>query len=207
MRRGASYIIPCLLLSISQVSIADDVLVSGHAVTERYWDCCKPDCSWPARADFNQPAQVCNADNNPLTDFNVASSCGGGSSYQCANQHPWAVNDTFSYGFAGVYLMEKLRDSWCCACYELTFTSGEVKGKKMVVQAHNSGFDMLTANRFALAVCQASFLHFCLFAVSLTYFGAHTDIPRFPAETPATQIPAQNSTTCPTPPLAWRERV
>ncbi len=30
----------------------------------------------------------------------------------------------------------------CCACYELTFTSGPVKGKKMIVQATNTGGDL-----------------------------------------------------------------
>lgn len=144
-----------LLLSTFQVSVAEDsVLVSGQAITERYFDCCKPDCSWPARAPFSQPVQTCDRNNEPLSKFNGGSSCGYGLAYPCYDQVPWAFNDTFSYGFAGVYLMKKLRDAWCCACYEITFTSGDVKGKKMVVQTHNSGFDLLTANRFALAVCQ-----------------------------------------------------
>ncbi|KAK2765142.1 hypothetical protein FQN54_008841 [Arachnomyces sp. PD_36] len=125
---------------------------TGSGITQRYWDCCKPDCSWPAKASVNQPVAICDNKNNPLTDFNTGSSCGGGETYPCADQLPWAVNDTFSYGYAGLFLMDHASDAWCCACYELTFTSGDVKGQKMVVQAHNSGFDLTTANRFSLAV-------------------------------------------------------
>lgn len=154
MTRISSYLTTFLfLLSTSQASSAEEsVLVSGHAITDRYFDCCKPDCGWLSRADVNQPVQICDRNNEPFSETEEGSSCGGGPSYPCYDQVPWAVNDTFSYGFAGVYLKKKLRDTWCCACYELTFTSGEVKGKKMVVQAHNSGFDLLTTNRFALAV-------------------------------------------------------
>ncbi|PGH13688.1 hypothetical protein AJ79_03539 [Helicocarpus griseus UAMH5409] len=142
-----------IILIASRLSLgAEDNTVFGKAVLERYYDCCKPDCSWPARANFNRPIQVCSKDDNPLTDLNLGSSCGGGPSYPCSDQSPWAVNDTFSYGFVGAYLMEKARDAWCCACYELTFENEELKGKKMVVQAHNSGFDVVAFNRFALAV-------------------------------------------------------
>ncbi|PGG94970.1 hypothetical protein AJ80_10069, partial [Polytolypa hystricis UAMH7299] len=125
---------------------------SGSGRAERYWDCCKPDCAWKGKADFDHPVFTCDKDNKALTDTNAGSSCGGGPSHLCADQSPWAINDTFSYGFAGLYLMEHPSDTWCCACYEITFTSGAVKGKKMVVQAHNSGFDVLTTNKFALAI-------------------------------------------------------
>jgi hypothetical protein len=125
---------------------------SGVGNAERYWDCCKPDCAWPERGPLNQPIRTCSAEGEPHTDANLGSACGGGPSYPCSDQSPWAINDTLSYGFAGVFLMGRAADSWCCACYELTFTSGKVVGKKMIVQAHNSGFDLLTTNRFALAV-------------------------------------------------------
>ncbi|KAK2809117.1 hypothetical protein FQN50_004171 [Emmonsiellopsis sp. PD_5] len=126
--------------------------LAGQGVAERYWDCCKPDCSWEAKANFNQPVLTCNANNKPQSDFTLGSSCGGGNAFSCANQSPWAVNDTFSLGFSGVFITEHASDLWCCACYELTFTSGAVKGKKMVVQAHNSAFDIPTVNRFPIAV-------------------------------------------------------
>lgn len=69
----------------------------------------------------------------------------------CSDQSPWAVSDTLSYGFAATTISGGTEASWCCACYELTFTSGAVAGKKMVVQATNTGGD-LGSNQFDLAV-------------------------------------------------------
>jgi len=69
----------------------------------------------------------------------------------CSNQSPWAVSDSLSYGYAATTISGGKESTWCCACYELTFTSGAVKGKKMVVQATNTGGD-LGANQFDLAV-------------------------------------------------------
>jgi len=39
-----------------------------------------------------------------------------------------------SYGFAVM-----MSTGSCCRCYELTWTSGNARGKKMVVQAINAG--------------------------------------------------------------------
>jgi hypothetical protein len=69
----------------------------------------------------------------------------------CSNESPWAVSNTLSYGYAAVNIAGGTEASWCCACYELTFTSGPVAGKKMVVQATNTGGD-LGANQFDLVV-------------------------------------------------------
>ena len=52
----------------------------------------------------------------------------------CNDNQPWAVNDDLAYGFAATALSGKGEADTCCGCYELTFTSGEVKGKRMVVQ-------------------------------------------------------------------------
>jgi hypothetical protein len=131
---------------------ASDVDVSGTAVTTRFWDCCKPSCSWKAKADFTQPVQTCDKDQKPLTDFNAGTACNGGDAYQCSNQQPWAVNDTFSYGFAGIYITGHVEDFWCCACYQLDFTSDPLKNKTMIVQASNTAYDVTTTNRFSLAM-------------------------------------------------------
>jgi hypothetical protein len=32
--------------------------------------------------------------------------------------------------------------NWCCACYELRFTTGPIKGKTMIIQATNTGYDL-----------------------------------------------------------------
>lgn len=69
----------------------------------------------------------------------------------CSSQGPWALNSTLAYGWAAVNIAGSNEQSWCCACYELTFTSGPVNGKKMIIQATNTGGD-LGNNHFDLAV-------------------------------------------------------
>ncbi|KAK4119558.1 carbohydrate-binding module family 1 protein [Parathielavia appendiculata] len=117
----------------------------------RYWDCCKPSCAWPGKALVNQPVYACSANFQRLTDPNVKSGCDGGSAFSCADQSPWAINDNLSYGFAATSLSGGSEASWCCACYELTFTSGPVAGKKMVVQSTSTGGDLGT-NHFDLNI-------------------------------------------------------
>ncbi|PGG95231.1 hypothetical protein AJ79_10172 [Helicocarpus griseus UAMH5409] len=143
-------ILPLLLLA--SPTLSQNEALSGSGVAERYWDCCKPDCSWPAKAAFNKPVATCNKRNEVLSDFSLGSACGGAEAYACADQLPWAVNDTFAYGFAGAFITQHASDFWCCACYELTFTSERLKGKKMVVQANNAAFDVTQVNRFPLAI-------------------------------------------------------
>jgi hypothetical protein len=69
----------------------------------------------------------------------------------CANESPWAVSDTLSYGYAAVNIAGSNEAGWCCACYQLTFTSGPVAGKTLIVQATNTGGD-LSGNQFDLSV-------------------------------------------------------
>jgi hypothetical protein len=89
-------------------------------VTTRYWDCCKPSCAWPGKAQVSSPVRTC--DKNDLwpaqLDSNAASACGGGEAYACANNGPWAVNDNLAYGFAAAKLAGRSESNWCCACYE-----------------------------------------------------------------------------------------
>ncbi|KAF4604636.1 hypothetical protein EYR40_003410 [Pleurotus pulmonarius] len=98
-------------------------------------------------ADVSQPVLTCNAQGSTLTDPDVKSGCDGGSAFTCTNNSPWAVNDSLAYGFAAVSISGSSESRWCCACYELTFTSGPVAGKRMVVQATNTGGD-LGSNHF-----------------------------------------------------------
>ncbi|KAI1756278.1 glycoside hydrolase family 45 protein [Xylaria castorea] len=122
---------------------------SGSGVTTRYWDCCKPSCSWSGKAAVSSPALTCDAKNNPLTDANTKSGCDGGSAYTCTDYSPWAVNDKLAYGFAATAISGGSESSWCCACYQLDFTSGPVAGKSMIVQSTNTGGD-LGSNHFDL---------------------------------------------------------
>lgn len=69
----------------------------------------------------------------------------------CNDNQPWEVNDNLSYGFAAASIAGKTEEGWCCSCYELTFTSGAVEGKKMVVQVTNTGGD-LGSNHFDLQI-------------------------------------------------------
>lgn len=129
---------------------------SGDAITTRFWDCCKPSCAWNGKADVSKPVEACTADDKP-TDMAAGTGCNGGTAYQCSNQQPWSINDTLSYGFAGVFITPELTNggiegAWCCACYQLDFTSEPLIGKSMIIQASNTAYDITTTNRFTLAV-------------------------------------------------------
>ncbi len=67
--------------------------------------------------------------------------------YMCSDQSPWAVNHHLAYGFASV----NANNPACCTCYQLTFTSGPIKGKEMIVQATNTGYDV-GSSQFDIAV-------------------------------------------------------
>ena len=123
---------------------------SGTGTTTRYWDCCKPSCAWNNLDSLGIKSSVITCDKNdkPLTDNTAQSGCTGGTAFMCSNQSPWAVSDTLAYGFAAVSAAK----SACCQCYKLTFTSGAVKGKTMVVQSTNTGSDV-GSTQFDLAVC------------------------------------------------------
>jgi hypothetical protein len=150
-----------VLLNFFAVTVSSSNLnYSGTAVTTRFWDCCKPSCAWKNKGDVTRPVASCGIDDKIL-DTDAGTGCNGGTAYPCSNQQPWAVNDTFSYGFAGVFITPeltggKIEESWCCACYQLDFTSEPLRGKTMLVQASNTAYDIKTDNRFSLAV---SFLH------------------------------------------------
>lgn len=76
--------------------------------------------------------------------------------YTCNDNIPWAVNNDLAYGFAAAHISGKSESDWCCECYELTFTSGPVSGKKMVVQVTNTGGDLGVSRLvvyFTLEVC------------------------------------------------------
>ncbi|KAI1438071.1 RlpA-like double-psi beta-barrel-protein domain-containing protein-containing protein [Xylaria sp. CBS 124048] len=122
---------------------------SGSGVTTRYWDCCKPSCAWSGKASVSAPAETCDKSDNPLTDVNAQSGCDGGTSFACSNYSPWAVDDNLAYGFAATNIAGGTESSWCCACYQLDFTSGPVAGKSMIVQSTNTGGD-LGSNQFDL---------------------------------------------------------
>lgn len=152
------------ILALSPVLLAPVSAQSDwiEGITTRYWDCCKPSCAWHGKASVSHPVQDCNATDFPSPSIEVGSGCEyGGNAYACNNQTPWAVNDTFSYGFAGMFISghKDLESNWCCACYQVNFTSDPLSGKSMVIQASNTAYDMpISVNRISLAVSLSSHL-------------------------------------------------
>jgi len=114
---------------------------STAGVTTRYWDCCKPSCAWSANVNAAAPVQTCAKDGVSILDVNTQSACNGGSAYVCNNQQPFVVNDV-GYGFAAAAFSGQGLPQYCCTCYNLTFTSGPITGKHMIVQVTNTGSDV-----------------------------------------------------------------
>ncbi len=122
-------------------------ITGSNGFATRYWDCCKPSCSWTTAV----PA--CQKDGTTkISDRNAKSGCdSGGNAYECFNFAPWYDSATnLSYGFAAY------NGGACGACYMLQFTgdgatasAAAIKGKQMVVQVINIGniqsgqFDLL----------------------------------------------------------------
>jgi len=130
---------------------------SAHAQQQgwmsRYWDGCKPSCSWEDKPITQQWgfAKNCNRNNEeiPLATVGGSSSCDGGAAYTCWDMVPFVdPNDpNKAYGFAATPSHE------CGKCFELTFTGGfqhgnayathaAVQGKKLIVMGSNIGYDV-----------------------------------------------------------------
>jgi len=131
----------------------------------RYWDGCKPHCSWLNHNKNIKPFKICkncDKDNKEISTYfrhpdwgpyftgynSVESSCDGGPAYTCWDMAPFAVNDTLAYGFAAI--SSSLAE--CGTCYQLEFdgnwydeperprpTNRAIKGKTMIVMASNIG--------------------------------------------------------------------
>ena len=101
------------------------------------WDYCPPTCALADIASITHPVKVCDRDNHPHpADYRVDPTCNVvnvGNAYTCADQSPWAVNETTSYGFAEVH------DAQCCGCYHLSLPPppGDDRTRTMVVQNIN----------------------------------------------------------------------
>lgn len=120
--------------------------------TTRYWDCCKPSCSWPGKVSgSNAVVQSCSKNGYAAIDPNAGSGCGGGPAFTCNDQQPWAVNNNMAYGFAAATIPGMIETQRCCACFQLDFTSGPIAGKSMIVQVTNSGDDV-SHNQFDLQI-------------------------------------------------------
>jgi hypothetical protein len=133
------------------LGIGNEAEAQQTGKTTRYWDCAKPSAGWPGKASVTRPVIACAKDGVTPVSPDVQSGANGGTAFQCNNNQPWAVNSTLSYGFVAAHVLGGSEATWSCACYEFTFTSGPVNGKKMVVQVVNTGGD-LGANHFDLLI-------------------------------------------------------
>ncbi|CAG9862503.1 unnamed protein product [Phyllotreta striolata] len=126
---------------------------SGTGKTTRYWDCCKPSCSWKEniRTPSKVPVASCAKDGVSILNPSEKSGCeDNGKSYMCNNQQPFQVNATLGYGFAAASFTGGTDTSWCCACFKLDFTD-QLVGKSLILQVTNTGGD-LGANQFDIAL-------------------------------------------------------
>ncbi|KAH5450680.1 hypothetical protein HBI30_136790, partial [Parastagonospora nodorum] len=143
---------PIVALGLLATSYAASSAVQGTGSTTRGWSCCKNSCSWSNKAPVSKPVLSCDAQDNFLDSPARRDGCdSGGGSFGCSDLSPWAANADLAYGFAGVNLAASNETAWCCSCYSLTFTSGPVNGKKMIVQVTTTGND-LGGDQFNLAI-------------------------------------------------------
>jgi len=123
----------------------------------RYWDGCKPTCSWNNNASSSPHGlcKECDIDNNeinpPSQAWNPdANSCLGGGSYTCWDQVPFVspTDPNTAYGFGATNGVA------CGQCFEVTFDGGQqftntpyatnraLSGKKLIIMGRNTGGDV-----------------------------------------------------------------
>jgi hypothetical protein len=124
---------------------------SGKGFASRYWDCCKPSCSWTANAGNGNECRQCDAKGKTISDKNARSMCDGGPATTCISQAPFAASGCSNVGFAFA-AVPGASFSFCGRCFELSFTGEgkyetklnhrKLKGKKLIVMASNIGYDV-----------------------------------------------------------------
>jgi hypothetical protein len=162
-------------LSSSSIQVTGySTLVEGQAGvmkgwTSRYWDGCKPSCTWPDKAmsndqdrngDVSKICKNCDKNDNEVRAYywkdewnkyyTDASSCDNeGTTYTCWDMAPVAVNDTLAYAFAAT----PGSGNQCGKCFQIQFDGGwqdaearvthkAIKGKTLIVMSSNIGHDV-----------------------------------------------------------------
>ena len=124
---------------------------TGSGWATRYWDCCKPHCSWPEHANGNFSKQCTNKGQNESTDWGGGSVCSGGGLMTCTSQIPFTIDGCSDMGFA--FAAVPASDGGSCGkCYQLTFTGKgkystdanhrAIKDKKLIIMTTNIGGDV-----------------------------------------------------------------
>ena len=134
--------------------------MSGNGYATRYWDCCKPSCSWSNNAGWGNEARHCDKKMNRISDNNARSMCDGGESTTCLTQVPFTIDGCDELGFAFASVPGN-GPNVCGKCFLLEFTGEgkyetrlnhrKLKGKKLVVMASNIGYDVVN-NQFDLMI-------------------------------------------------------
>jgi len=117
----------------------------------RYWDGCKPSCSWSGKPGPGGQCKECDRNNQLFSSPSDTrqSACQGGTAYTCWDMIPFVdANDpNKAYAFAAT------PSDQCGACYELSFNGGfqhgnpgqthqALNGKTLIVMASNMGGDV-----------------------------------------------------------------
>ncbi|SMG35302.1 glycosyl hydrolase family 5 [Fibrobacter sp. UWB13] len=124
---------------------------TGSGWATRYWDCCKPHCSWPEHAHGNYSKQCTNKGQNESSDWSGGSVCSGGGLMTCTSQIPFTIDGCTEMGFA--FAAVPASDGGDCGkCYQLTFTGKgkystdanhqAIKNKKLIIMTTNIGGDV-----------------------------------------------------------------
>ena len=125
--------------------------MSGSGWASRYWDCCKPSCSWSENAGWGNEARECDSNQNVLSNKSTQSICNGGSSTTCLSQIPFTIDGCDNVGFAYASVPAGTFQ-YCGKCFALEFNGygkyetkknhQALKGKKLLVMATNIGYDV-----------------------------------------------------------------
>ncbi|KAJ3121393.1 hypothetical protein HK098_003733 [Nowakowskiella sp. JEL0407] len=134
---------------------------SGSGRTTSFLDCCKPNCSRSSTLYGRALGSVksCASVGSVLANRDIKNGCaptgvgetgtvGDGFAYMCTDYQPWVINDQLSYGFAATYISQLDTNYYCCACFELTFTTGPVKGKQMIIPGAGINADNACSKQF-----------------------------------------------------------
>ena len=126
--------------------------MSGSGFASRYWDCCKPSCSWTENAGSGNEAKQCDVNMNLITDHSSRNICEGGPAATCLSQIPFIMSGCDNIGFA--FAAVPGHNPTCGRCFLLEFTGqgkyetkknhALLKNKKLIVMASNIGYDVAT---------------------------------------------------------------
>ena len=120
------------LTACPEIKILSYEVKTGYAT--RYWDCCKPHCSWPGNAGSAGVSSFCDFSQNKLSEGDSA--CDDGPATTCLSQIPFTI-DGCEYGFLFAAAPGSAGNT-CGKCYKLDLDIG----KTLIVMATNIGWDV-----------------------------------------------------------------